>query len=259
MLSRTGQAVALMRADMIRPHTPAGDPDAQHHLCTGMTPTNISHPGILARTRFFDDQVLQAIAAGVRQVAICGAGYDDRALRFRTPGLHFFELDHPGTQADKLQRLHAMGADLRGVTLAAADFRDNDVAAVLERAGHDRARPTLFFCEGLLVYLDRTTGDTLLTGLASRAAAGSTLVVSLATHSPGVDSAHAVEIANARRANSVDEPWCTILPAEEHLAGFPACGWNVQQVVDAVTLEPDVPAGRTLFVTAAPLRPLTSW
>ena len=137
-----------------------------------MQPPRRPQAGIPPRTRFFDGQVLAAISAGIPQVVICGAGYDDRALRFRSPGVRFFELDHPATQADKARRLRDMGADLRGVALAAADFRDDDVAAVLAAAGHDASQPTLFLCEGLLIYLDAPVITRLLAGLCSRAAAG---------------------------------------------------------------------------------------
>ena len=123
-----------------------------------MAPIRRPRPGIWARTRFFDDQVLAAVRAGVPQVVICGAGYDDRALRFRSPGVRFFELDHSATQADKARLLRAMGTDLQSVVLAPADFRDDDAAAALAAAGHDASRPTLFLCEGLLD-LPRLRGD----------------------------------------------------------------------------------------------------
>src|SRR5450432_2277463 len=88
-ISRTSQAVALTRAALERPHSPAGDPRAQARLCEGMRPAPIERlrPMLAARTGFFDQAVLTALAAGVGQVVICGAGYDDRALRFRTPGV----------------------------------------------------------------------------------------------------------------------------------------------------------------------------
>jgi methyltransferase (TIGR00027 family) len=123
-ISRTSQAVALTRARLERPHSPAGDPLAQSRLCEGMRPAPIERlrPMLAARTRFFDEAVLAALAAGIRQVVICGAGYDDRALRFRTPQARFFELDQGPTQADKARRLRAMGTDLRGLTLATADL-----------------------------------------------------------------------------------------------------------------------------------------
>jgi methyltransferase (TIGR00027 family) len=249
-LSRTGQAVALMRADMIRPHTPNGDPDAQRSLCAGMRPTNVTRPGIIGRTRFFDAQVLAALEAGVRQVVICGAGYDDRALRFRTPGVTFFELDHPVTQADKRRRLAAMSADLTGIELIGADFREGDVATFLQRHGHDPTAPSVMLTEGLLVYLDRATGDHLLTGLRSRAATGSTLVASLAVHRPGLDSDHVTAVANASRPNAEVEPWRTIMPAAEYVAAVERCGWRIGSSTDPAELEPTAPSGKTLLISA---------
>src|SRR6202044_1817228 len=106
-----------------------------------------------------------------------------RALRFPTPGVRFFELDHPATQADKSRRLRTIrtirtmravravraGAAL-GPVLAPADFRHDDLERVLAACGHDATQPTLFLCEGLLVYLDQPTCVRLLAGLHARAA-----------------------------------------------------------------------------------------
>jgi methyltransferase (TIGR00027 family) len=63
-----------------------------------------------ARTRFFDSGLLHACERGVGQVVIVGAGYDGRPLRFRRPGVTFYELDHPATQADKRARLAEVAA-----------------------------------------------------------------------------------------------------------------------------------------------------
>jgi len=240
-----------MRAEMARPHTPGGDPDAQRRLCAGMASTGVRHPGIAGRTRFFDEQVLAALRDGIGQIVVCGAGYDDRALRFRSPGVRYFELDHPLTQADKAAKLRAMSADTSDLVMAPADFGDRDVADVLDRCGHDASRPTLFLCEGLLVYLDRATGEDLLSGLRQRGASGSRLVASLAAHPPGIDSARAVEVANARRRDASREPWRTILPAGTYVNAIAATGWRVAQFVDASEWEPDAPPGRTLLVVGS--------
>jgi methyltransferase (TIGR00027 family) len=202
--SRTSQVVALTRAGFSRPHTPDGDPQAQQRLCAGMQPVrpNSLGPHLAARTRFFDDQVLAAIGRGTSQVVILGAGYDDRALRFRAPGVRYFEIDHPATQADKRRRLEALtapGAAAAGAgpVLAAADFRAGDVAAVLAGCGHDPEQDTLFLCEGLLVYLDAPVITALLRGLRERAAPGSVLAASLAVHADGVATATVVATATA--------------------------------------------------------------
>lgn len=252
--STTSQVVALTRAQLDRPHSAEGDPDAQRQLCQDMrlSPPDWLRPSLETRTRFVDEQVLAAIASGLRQVVICGAGYDDRALRFRTPGVRFFELDHPSTQADKARLLGVLSAGKDAVTLAAVDFRADDSGAVLQRAGHDETQPTLFICEGLLVYLDQATCRRLLAALADRAAPGSVLAVSLSTHADGLDSAEVLAAANARRRTSAAEPWLTILPLAEHLALLRQAGWQVATTHPAPS-SVDVGTDRqSLLVTARP-------
>jgi methyltransferase (TIGR00027 family) len=250
-ISRTSQAVALTRARMERPHSPEGDPGAQARLCKGMRPTPGTRlrPMLTARTRFFDQSVLGALAKNVRQIVICGAGYDDRALRFRTRGVRFFELDQGPTQADKARRLAAMDTDLSGLTLATADFRRDDVAAVLAGCGHDASQPTLFLCEGLLIYLDQATLTRLLSGLASCAAPGSTLAASLAVHDESLPTEPVVAAANARRRAARTEPWRTILPERAQLSLLRSAGWHTERTIDAADLESSAPRGRTLLVT----------
>lgn len=252
--SRTSQVVALTRAQLPRPHTPAGDPDAQLLLCDGMRPAEV--PGLraslAARTRFFDEHVLAAIASGIRQVVILGAGYDDRALRFSSPGVRFVELDHPATQSDKAARLGALHTAPSRPVLAAADFGTDDVAAVLAGAGHQGGRPSLFLCEGLLVYLDRQVTTRLLASLLASAAPGSVLAASLAVHADGLDSGRVANAANARRRTAAAEPWRTILPVAGQLAMLAGAGWRVTGQLDAAELDPDAEPGRSLLVTAVP-------
>ena len=270
--SRTSQAVALTRAEFARPHAPGGDPDAQRLLCRGMRAavTGSQRASLAARTRFFDDQVLAAVSAGIPQIVIVGAGYDDRALRFRSPGVDFFELDHPGTQADKAARLRAMGVrpgpgkarrfgtpgagpGSGGPTLAAADFRRDDVAAALAASGHDAGRPSLFVCEGLLVYLDQPACVRLLGALRIGAAPGSRLAASLSVHRDGLDSERVVAVANDRRRAAEAEPWLTILPVAAHLDLLRRAGWRTAGQVDAAELGTGAEPGRSLLVTATPV------
>jgi methyltransferase (TIGR00027 family) len=251
--SITSQAVALTRARLDRPHTPEGDAQAQAVLCAEMrfSPPEWMRPSIAARTRFVDEHVARAIAAGLRQVVICGAGYDDRALRFRTTGVRFFELDHPATQDDKARLIDGLAAREPGLTLAPIDFRTDDAGAALERAGHCASEPSLFVCEGLLVYLDYATCERLLAALANRGAPGSMLAASLATHADGQDTAVVVAAANGRRRAGAAEPWRTILPAAEHLALVTDAGWHVAEMEWSPVAAADVSHGRrSLLVTA---------
>jgi methyltransferase (TIGR00027 family) len=253
--STTAQRVAALRAGFNRPATPAGDPDAQRRLARGMKPGGAEklREHLLARTKFFDRVVLDSLGRGIDQIVIVGAGYDDRALRFRTPGVRFFEVDHPDTQEDKRRRLESLGPVLNGPTLVPADFERDPVSALLAVAGQSAERPTLFVCEGLLVYLNLTEIAELLSGLASRADGASELAASLAVHPFGMQSEALVSAVNAARGRSADsEPWRTILPADAHLSLLRQAGWDEYEVLDDSDLVPDATPGHSLLVRARP-------
>lgn len=183
---------------------------------------------LTVRTRFFDRQVLDAIADGVQQIVVLGAGYDDRALRFRAPGVRYFEVDHPSTQRDKRRRLGRIGVSAGEISLISVDFRDDDLAAALEGAVHDRSKSTLFLCEGLLIYLNLNVTVRLLEATRSCAAADSRFAASLATHPDGEDSQAVLAAANGIRRHSRREPWLTILPAARQLELLDAAGWTTE-------------------------------
>ncbi len=246
--------VALLRSQLSRPRAPAGDPGAQAALCAGMAPVDDSpfRPMLAARTRFFDGAVEGAMAEGTPQIVIVGAGYDDRALRFRTPGVRFFEVDHPATQDDTARRLRALPGAPAGPALVAADLGEDDVGAALADAGHDAARRSLFVCEGILVYLDAASVTRVLSALRRVAHPTAALAASLAVHADGLDSARVVAAANARRLTGESEPWRTILPAGAHRELLARCGWRVTSVTDVAELGTGVPSGRSLLATAVP-------
>jgi methyltransferase (TIGR00027 family) len=64
----------------------------------------------IARTRYFDEALLQEARAGIQQLVLLGAGYDSRLFRFHDAlrGVCIFEIDHPATQARK-QRMPGHG------------------------------------------------------------------------------------------------------------------------------------------------------
>jgi len=261
-VSRTSQAVALTRAGFTRPHSRTGDPDAQRKLCAGMPPVTLPAlvASLAARTQFVDQQVISAIGAGVRQIVVLGAGYDDRALRFATPGVVFYEVDHPATQADKRARLAAIDAGEQaddqarraGPVFAQADFRLDEVGQALARVGHDPGLDTLFLAEGLLVYLDQPVTIKLLGGARAVATSASVLAASLSVHDAGLDTAAVLARANARRRAAAQEPWLTILPASAQRELLARAGWQVTGLVDAADFGTGAEPGRSLLVTAQP-------
>jgi O-methyltransferase involved in polyketide biosynthesis len=69
---------------------------------------------IAIRTRFYDDYLLSACAAGCRQIVILAAGLDARAFRLDWPaGVQVFELDLPNLFAFKEQVLDEQHATPR--------------------------------------------------------------------------------------------------------------------------------------------------
>ena len=91
----------------------------------------------------------------------------------------------------------------------------------------------------------------LLGALRARAAIGSELAVSLATHREGLDSEWVAAVANSRRGHP-GESWLTILPAAAHLELLGRAGWQVSEGVDAAELGTGAEPGRSLLVTARP-------
>src|ERR1700739_4930022 len=61
---------------------------------------------MVARSRYAEDKLRDAIAAGVRQYVLLGAGLDTFAYRNPWPELRVFEVDHPATQQWKRDLLH---------------------------------------------------------------------------------------------------------------------------------------------------------
>ncbi len=174
------------------------------------------HRYLAARTTFVDEVVLDAIDRGVDQVVLLGAGYDGRSLRFASPGVRFYEVDHPATQADKLARLERLGIASDDVTFVAADFTTDDVGATLVAHGLDSGRAALHVLEGVASYLELSVLEALLTSVRRTCAPGSTLVVTLGAGRERGDPGAAVRAARFRAAvAALGEPIrSTIDPAD---------------------------------------------
>jgi methyltransferase (TIGR00027 family) len=107
--------------------------------------------GIAVRTAWLDDAVR---SWNGRQLVLLGAGLDTRAARLARPGLRFFEVDHPETQAYKRERLAAVAGYPPGAsTLVPCDFEKDDFVEALFAAGYDESLETAFVWEGVIAYL----------------------------------------------------------------------------------------------------------
>ncbi|MEV4600050.1 class I SAM-dependent methyltransferase [Amycolatopsis sp. NPDC049253] len=160
-------------------------PDAGWRQRPDMDPVTTQgfRASMVARARFVEELVLEREAP---QYVILGAGLDSFAQR-RPGKTTVFEIDQPGTQAWKRERLQALGHPLP--TLVPVDFESGQSwPAELEAAGFDPARPAVFASTGVSMYLSKaTTADTLraIAGLAE----GTTLAMTLLLPQDLVDTA----------------------------------------------------------------------
>ena len=129
---------------------------------------------VAIRTRFLDDYLLAATAAGCRQVVLLAAGMDTRAYRLGWPaGTRLFEIDQPDVLAFKNAVLNSRGAVPRCDRAAlAADLRE-DWTDTLLGSGLRPIERTAWLAEGLLIYLTAEEADRLLTATTGLSAPGS--------------------------------------------------------------------------------------
>jgi methyltransferase (TIGR00027 family) len=140
---------------------------------------NVAYPGVVIRSRYTEDALREATNRGTRQYVLIGAGFDSFALRRPacSEALEIFEIDHPATQAFKIQRIKECGISLPpSVHFVTADLAKEDLAAVLARTSFRRNEPAFFSWLGVTVYLTREANLATLRAVANVGAPGSELV-----------------------------------------------------------------------------------
>jgi methyltransferase (TIGR00027 family) len=110
---------------------------------------------IAVRARFAEDALTDAIALGVSQLVVLGAGLDTYAYRtVFGKSLQMFEVDHPATQSWKRERLAKAEIPVpRTLTFAPVDLEDETLADGLAAVGFDTAQQTFFTWLGVVPYL----------------------------------------------------------------------------------------------------------
>ena len=93
---------------------------------------------LVARSRYAEDNLAHAVANGVRQYVLLGAGLDTFAYRNPWPQLHVFEVDHPATQQWKRELLQTSAIPIpQNLTYAPVDFECESLPEQLLQAGFD--------------------------------------------------------------------------------------------------------------------------
>jgi methyltransferase (TIGR00027 family) len=204
---------------------------------------------IVARARFIEDLVAEQVARGVEQYVILGAGLDTFAQRRAelASRVLVFEVDRPGPQAWKRQRLVDLGFGTPSfLRLVPVDFEAGEMWwKRLAEAGFDANGAAVVASTGVSMYLTKDAITATLRQVAALAPA-STLAMSFMLPieladpevRPGIERA-----AEGARANGT--PFISFFTPTEMLALAREAGFRDVQHVSAAALAQRYFAGRT--------------
>lgn len=135
---------------------------------------------LLTRARYAEDKLAEAMARGVDQYIVLGAGLDSFALRHGDLAgrLKVYEVDHPDSQKVKLARMASARLVPKPATeYLAMDFTRDRLADVLAAASLDTNKPAFVCWMGVTYYLPQAAIADTLSALARSLPAGSGLAL----------------------------------------------------------------------------------
>lgn len=251
--SRTAESVALLRAvhQVIDRPPVFTDPLAlrlsgvsaahigsRQSIITG-TATNRLRAFVAVRSRFAEDHVADAFAAGVRQCVILGAGLDTFAYRQpHGPDLRVFEVDFPATQMWKRERVWAAGIEVPpSAVYVPVDFEREDAFARLAQCGFDATKPAVCSWLGVTMYLDEPVVMAMLRSV-SRLPPTSGIAFDYFAESGELPlrSRMAVE-AMGQRAAMAGEPWKSRFHPERFAEAVEALGLSISDHLDGPMID----------------------
>ncbi len=218
-------------------------PDMDPHF------TRFFRASIVARARFIEDLVVEQAGQGVGQYVILGAGLDTFAQRRPEIASHLriFEVDQPGTQAWKRQRLIELGYGIpEWLRFVPVDFEAGDSWwQRLKDAGFDPGQPAVVASTGVSMYLTRDAIAAMLRQVAMLAPGSTfamTFILPLELAEPEVRPGLEAAEKGARESGT---PFISSFTPQEMLALAREAGFKEVQHVSADTLAQRYFAGRT--------------
>jgi methyltransferase (TIGR00027 family) len=188
------------------------------------------------RARFVEDRLADAHARGCRQLVILGAGLDSFAWR-QPEGLadlRIYEVDHPATQAWKVERLASLGwAVPANVRLVACDFEGETASEALASTDFEASTPALVSWMGVVYYLERETANGAMADLAGLLAPGSEVVFDAMLPWEAMPPRyHEIREAMTEYLKGADEPHVNRYQPEEILEALAKAGFSEASVAD---------------------------
>jgi methyltransferase (TIGR00027 family) len=197
-------------------------------------PTSISLRAFLvARSRFAEDTLATAIANGIKQYVLLGAGLDTFAYRNPYPNLRVFEVDHPDTQRWKLSLLADNAIAIPPTaTHVAVDFHHDILAERLAATGFNATQPAVFAWLGVVPYLTDEAFEATMRTLSSYAP-GSILVMDYGLPRESLPLLERMAFDSmASRVAASGEPFRLFFHPNDLHARLAAMGWTVIEDLD---------------------------
>jgi len=202
--------------------------------------TNVAYAGVVIRSRYTEDALREATNRGTLQYVLIGAGLDSFALRRPSfsRALEIFEIDHPATQAFKIQRIKDCGISLpASVHFVSADIANEDLATALARSSFRRDEPAFFSWLGVTVYLTREANLATLRAVASVGAAGSELVFTYVDQIEFVSGgSRSLGDANAKAVAMMGEPYVSGFDPKEIASDLMHVGLELIEDLDGMKM-----------------------
>lgn len=211
--------------------------------------TSVFRASIVARARFIEDLVVEQSGRGVGQYVILGAGLDTFAQRRPeiAARLQIFEVDQPGPQAWKRQRLIELGYGIpEWLRLVPVNFEAGQSWwEGLVDAGFDTDQPAVVASTGVSMYLTRDAIMATLRQVAALAP-GSTLAMTFLLPIEFADPEVRPWLQLAEKgARASGTPFISFFTPAEMLALAREAGFREVRHVSAAALTERYFAGRT--------------
>jgi methyltransferase (TIGR00027 family) len=227
------------------------DPEAGWRDRPDMHPAGTSRfrAAIVARARFIEDLVVEQAGRGVTQYVILGAGLDTFAQRRPEVAarLLVFEVDQPGPQAWKRQRLIELGFGVPAwLRLVPVDFEaGGSWREQLATAGFDAGQPAVVVSTGVSMYLSKDANLATLRQIAGLAP-GSTLAMTFLLPAELLDDDDRAGFGMAESgARTAGTPFISFYTPDEMLALAREAGLKDVRQVAGTWLAERYFAGRT--------------
>lgn len=211
--------------------------------------THPAYGAVILRAGYTEESLAQAVARGVSQYVIVGAGMDSFALRRPAFAreLQIFEVDHPDTQAFKAERLRVCGVTLpAGVHLVPADLSEVGLDRALADSPYRRDRPSFFAWLGVSIYLTRAANLATLAAIANCAPAGSEVVFDYADQAVLEAGVARTPMSQVRtQVAEAGEPWLSGFDPDQLPGDLRDAGLELIEDLGAEDLQVRYCAGRS--------------